>query len=120
MRPAEVVQRQVDAYNARDLVRFAACYAESIAIFRMPSVTPSIAGKSQLEATYRNRFGAPQLHADILARVVLGNKVVDHERVRGIEAQPIEAVAIYEVEAELIRTVWFFFPHDAAAGPGSS
>ena len=48
------------------------------------------------------------LHADILARIVLGNKVMNHERVRGIRQDPIEALAIYEVSSDLIQTVWFF------------
>ena len=42
--------------------------------------------------------------------MVLGNKVIDHERVAGIKDVPIEAVAVYEVAADLIRTVWFFYP----------
>jgi len=41
---ADVVQRQVDAYNARDLERFAAAYSESIAIFRMPALAPAVSG----------------------------------------------------------------------------
>jgi hypothetical protein len=57
---------------------------------------------------YQARFSVPALHADILARIVLGNKVIDHERVRGVRQHPIEAVAIYEVSSDLIQTVWFF------------
>jgi hypothetical protein len=28
----------------------------------------------------------------------------------GIKDTPVEAVAVYEVEAGLIQTVWFFYP----------
>jgi len=42
--------------------------------------------------------------------MVAGNKVVDHERIVGLEAEPVEAIAVYEVVDGLIRTVWFFSP----------
>ena len=108
--PTDVVQEQLEAYNARDLERFAATYADDIAIYRMPAVEAAIAGKAQLRETYRKRFESPNLHADIVNRIVIGNKVIDHERVVGIKEHPIEAVAVYEVTGELITTVWFFYP----------
>jgi len=116
--PVEVVQRQLEAYNARDLERFAATYSDDIAIYRMPAAGPAIVGKDQLRATYRQRFASPGLHAEILTRIVLGNKVVDHERVVGIRDVPLEALAIYEVAGGLIRAVWFFYPAEPfPAGP---
>ena len=106
----DVVQRQLEAYNARDLERFVATYAEDIKIYRLPATEPAISGKAQLAEVYRERFSSPSLHAEILTRIVLGNKVIDHERVRGIRETPLEAVAIYEVVAGLIQTVWFVYP----------
>ena len=115
MSPADIVQRQLEAYNARDLDAFAATYADDIRIFRMPSMEPAISGRAQLTDTYRERFKSPSLHAEILARIVLGNKVIDHERVVGIREHPIEALAVYEVVGGLIRTVWFFYPAESPA-----
>ena len=106
----EVVQEQLEAYNARDLERFVATYSDTIRIFRMPAEEPAIAGKAQLADTYRMRFSSPNLHADIVNRIVIGNKVIDHERVVGIKETPVEAVAVYEVVEGLIETVWFFYP----------
>ena len=114
MNPVELVARQTEAYNARDLDRFVATYSDSVRIFRMPGTEPAISGKAQLTQEYRSRFQLPHLHADILSRMVLGNKVFEHERVSGILAEPIEAVAVYEVLDGLIHTVWFYF-----AGPAS-
>ena len=37
----DVVQRQLEAYNARDLERFAATYGEGIRIYRLPALEPS-------------------------------------------------------------------------------
>ena len=110
MTPADIVQRQLEAYNARDLERFAATYADDVTIYRMPATEPAIRGMPQLREVYRNRFSSPSLHAEILARIVLGNKVIDHERVVGIRETPLEALAVYEVEGDLIRTVWFYYP----------
>ena len=110
MNPTELVQRQLEAYNARDLEGFAETYSDDIRIFRMPSTEPAIVGKAQLRDVYRARFSSQGLHAEIVSRIVLGNKIIDHERVVGIEKNPVEAVAVYEVEGGLIRTVWFFYP----------
>ena len=112
MNVSDVIQRQVEAYNARDLDRFVATYSDAIKVFRMPFAEPAITGKAQLTEVYRKRFSAPLLHAEILTRIVMNNKVIDHERVRGIREVPIEAVAIYEVASDLIETVWFFYPSE--------
>jgi hypothetical protein len=106
----DVVQRQLEAYNARDLEGFVATYADGIKIYRLPATEPAISGKARLAEVYRERFSSPSLHAEILTRIVLGNKVIDHERVRGIRETPLEAVAIYEVVSDLIQTVWFVYP----------
>jgi len=110
--PVEVVEEQLEAYNARDLERFAATYSEDISIWRMPSTEPSIVGQAQLREVYRKRFASPNLHATIVNRIATGDKVIDHERVVGIEAGPIEAVAVYQVIDGLIAKVWFYYPAD--------
>jgi hypothetical protein len=119
--PTRVVQRQLDAYNARDLEAFAATYTDEVTIYRLPATQPAIAGKAQLREVYRQRFASPNLHADILSRIVMGNKVIDHERVTGIGEKPLEAVAVYEVAGGLIKTVWFLYPAEPfPAGPSRS
>jgi hypothetical protein len=115
--PVAVVERQLEAYNARDLERFAATYAESITIYRLPALEPAIVGQAKLREVYAARFRSTDLHAEILNRIVLGNKVIDHERVRGIRETPIEAVASYEVEDGLIARVWFFYPGEPLPVP---
>jgi len=109
MSPIEVVQQQVDAYNAHDLGRFAAMFSERVTVFRMPSATPSLDGRNALAAFYAaERFNRPTLHAAIVNRMAFGNKVVDHERIVGLGPEPVEAVAVYEVNDGLIERVWFF------------
>lgn len=107
--PAAVVQRQLDAYNDHDLARFTACYAPDVELFRPPAAEPFISGRAALAAHYGSqRFNVPALQADLIGRLVVGNKVFDHERVTGLAAQPVEALVAFEVQAGLIRRVWFF------------
>ncbi|MCS3460661.1 hypothetical protein M2367_002847 [Aeromonas sp. BIGb0445] len=40
----------------------------------------------------------------------MGNKVCDHERIHGLSPEPLESLAVFEVEAGLIKTAWFYFP----------
>jgi hypothetical protein len=103
------VQRQLEAYNAHDLERFIAEYTDDVQVFRPPNPEPVLSGKPALSAHYASkRFNLPDLHATVVQRIVAGNKVVDHERIAGLEPAIVEAIAVYEVKGELIARVWFF------------
>ena len=39
---------------------------------------------------------------------MIGSKVIDHERVFGVQDAPMEIAAVYEVVGERIARVWFF------------
>ena len=110
MSPETLVQTQLDAYNARDLARFCACFSPKVKVFRPPQAQPALEGREALSAHYaQHRFHLPALHADLVQRMVLGNKVIDHERIHGVRDTPFEAAAVYEVGADgLIAAVWFF------------
>jgi len=108
-RPEDPVQRQLDAYNARDLERFLAEYTEDVQVFRPPAKEPVLSGKQAFGEHYaNNRFHLPRLHARLVNRIVSGNIVVDHEDIAGLSETNLTAVAVYEVVAGRIRTVWFF------------
>ena len=103
------VQRQLDAYNAHNVELFAAEYAEDIQVFRPPATAPVLSGKAAFAEHYgKNRFTIAGLHATVVNRMIAGNKVVDHERIAGLGADVVEAIAVYEVEGGLIQKVWFF------------
>lgn len=102
------VQRQLEAYNDHDLERFVAEYADDVKVFRPPNPEPVLVGKPAFAAHYaKNRFTLPDLHAELLGRMVSGNRVVDHERITGV-AGVSGAIAVYEVAEGKIRTAWFF------------
>src|SRR5512144_346426 len=98
LNPEAVVQRQLDAYNARDLEGFLAGFGEEVRLYRPPATDPALVGKAALGSFYATqRFCRAGLHADVLNRMVLGNKVIDHERISGVGEQPFEVVIVYEV-----------------------
>ena len=106
--PESFVQRQLDAYNARDLARFVAEYTEDVQVFRLPDPQPASVGRAALATHYRdNRFNLPDLHAELVNRMVFGNKVIDQEIVTGLPTGTMHAAAIYEVTPGGISKVWF-------------
>ena len=103
-----VVQAQVDAYNARNIDAFLATYADDAQLFEFPDKLIA-KGSAQLRERYDARFKEQGLHAEIVKRIVLGNTVVDHERVRRMFPEgpgTVEAIAIYEVENGKIAQAW--------------
>jgi len=106
--PEAFAQRQLDAYNARDLERFVREYTEDVLVYRMPDPNPVIVGRAALAAHYRDkRFSLPDLHARLVNRMVFGNKVIDQETVLGVPGAPLDIAAIYEITEQGISKVWF-------------
>ena len=104
-----VVQRQLDAYNARDLEGILATYAADAQQFEFPDKLLA-AGTAALRERFAARFQEPNLHAQLLHRTVLGNKVIDHEEVTRTFPEgsgTIQLLAIYEVQAGKIAKAWF-------------
>ena len=107
MDPVAVVQRQLDAYNARDLPRFLAEYGEDIRVYRLPSAEAALVGKSAFGEFYATqRFNHPGLHAELMNRMAFGNRVIDHERISGVREQPFDVAVVYAVERGLIVCTW--------------
>jgi hypothetical protein len=111
---SDVVDRQLAAYNQRDLKAFLAFYASAIRVYRLPNPEPEIVGLDQLASFYATqRFCLPGLRARVRNRMTLGSKVIDHELISGIRADAeVEFVAVYELRDGLIHTVWFHAPFD--------
>lgn len=106
--PEEVVQRQLDAYNARDVDTLLAIYADDAQMFEHPA-TLLASGSTALRERFTARFQEPNLHAKLLNRIVMGNIVVDHEQVtrdfpEGIGT--LELTMIYEIQNGRIARAW--------------
>lgn len=106
----KIVQAQLDHYNAHDLKGFLSTYHEDIEVINLVDDSLMISGLEALEVQYRKRFDVQKVHAELVNRMIIGDKVIDHEHVTGIKAgEIVKAVAIYKVEEGLIRKVWFLF-----------
>jgi hypothetical protein len=103
------VQRQLEAYNARDLGRFLAEFTDDVRVYRPPAAEPAISGKGAFAEFYATqRFNRPGLRAEVLGRMVLGNKVIDHERITGVRDVPFEMAVVYRVVDGRIAALWTF------------
>jgi hypothetical protein len=97
--PELIVQRQLDAYNARDIDALLATYAPDARQFEHPG-TLLATGAAEMRARMALRLDEPDLHARLRQRVVMGNIVIDHEEVTRTFPEGkgrIDVVAIYEV-----------------------
>ena len=100
MNPADIVIKQLDAYNARDIAAFAATYADDACLYRMPHSELILRGRQRIIDYYGGTaFQNTSLHADIVSRQVM---------------------AVYEVHEGLIQAVWFYDPHQVSAPPAQT
>lgn len=105
---AAVVQRQLDAFNARDLDALLATYAVDAEMFEHPSKLLA-SGAVAFRERYTARFQEPNLYATLLSRTVMGHIVVDHEEVWRTfpeGAGKIKLLMIYEVQHGRIVKAW--------------
>ena len=104
----EIVQKNLNAYNARDIEGFVACLSNDIAIFQIGEPTPSVSGVVEVKSFYAELFeNSPELHSNILKRIVIGNTVIDHESITGRNGSDavVELVLIYEVKNAKISRI---------------
>ena len=104
--PSAIVQRQLDAYNARDLDALLSIYAPDAQQFEHPGKLAA-SGSAQIRERMAIRFQEPNLHARLVQRVVMGNLVIDHEHVTRTFAEgpgSVDVVAIYEVTQGRIQS----------------
>src|SRR4051812_15021929 len=107
--PASIVQSQLEAYNARDIEAFMATWSAEAQYFSHPA-TLLAEGAAAIRERHITRFQEPNLHGELLNRVVLGSTVVDHERVTRTFPEGVghvEVIAIYEVTEGKIAKAWF-------------
>jgi uncharacterized protein (TIGR02246 family) len=112
--PQPVIQAQLEAYNRHDAEAFAATYAPEADIIELATGTLIAKGTAAIRTFYAARFQAnPNLHAEILHRVLQGPFVVDQERITGVlvapggaERPPLTAVVIYELKEDKISRAW--------------
>jgi hypothetical protein len=101
-----LIQKQLDAYNAKDLEAFMSIYTEGVKLYNYPNELLS-EGKDQMRKDYIAWFQrTPDLKASVKKRIVIGNKVINEEQIIA-NGKIFNTVAIYEVENGRIRKVTF-------------
>jgi len=103
------VQKQLDAYNARDIDGFMQCWAADCEYYQFPSRLLA-KGVAEVRERHGARFKEPNLHGRLVQRIVAADLVVDQEVVtRTFPDGPgeVDVVAIYEVADGLIARAWF-------------
>ena len=92
-----VVDRQLAAYNARDIDTFMACYTADCAV-EDGSGASIMSGHAEMRPRYQLLFASsPNLHCDITSRICIGDYVIDEERITGRVPDVGRAVVIYLV-----------------------
>jgi hypothetical protein len=101
------VERQVDAYNARDLRTFPNCYAPHT-IVADGAGTTVMEVRDAMPAAYDKLFRAsPILNAEIATRIRVGEYVIDEEVVTGRRGSPapLHLAVVYHIAGGLIDHV---------------
>lgn len=104
-----VVQRQLDAYNTKDLEALLQSYALNAEQYSLHGELLG-RGREELRTRFTERFAEPDLHARLLSRIVMGNIVTDLEIVtrnfpEGVGT--VEMLCIYEVSNGQIQRASF-------------
>lgn len=104
--PEQLVQRQLNAYNFRNIDAFLDTYADDVEVYTFPDKL-DYKGKATMRKIYADMFmRTPNLHCELKGRMVQGNIVIDNEHVTFGSAS-IDGVAIYHVENGKIKKVYF-------------
>jgi imidazolonepropionase-like amidohydrolase len=103
---ADVVQRQVNAFNAHNLDALLATYAEDVKLYDFPDQLLAT-GRAALRAHYEKQLGPDsKAHWEIRKRLVAGNVIIDEVRWTGrADGKNSEGVGIYQVRNGLIQSI---------------
>lgn len=98
--PSDVAEAQLKAYNAHDIDAFMAVFSEDITLWNLGDSTPRASGAEQMRIIYAKLFASsPDLHSEVLSRTVIGNKVLDYERITGRKGgEVLFLIMVYEVK----------------------
>jgi imidazolonepropionase-like amidohydrolase len=104
--PVQVVQRQLNAYNERNIDAFLETYADDAELYSFPD---SLTGKGK--EAMRKRYGPvfekyPDLHCEIKGRIAQGNVVIDKEYITATGRKPLEGTVVYKIKNNKISQAY--------------
>lgn len=93
----EVIDKQVDAYNTRDIEGFLECYAAD-AVIEDGRSNILMRGREAIRGEYEPFFrDFPALRGEVIQRISVGAWTVDKEVITGWQPHPVTAVVAYHV-----------------------
>ena len=101
-----LVERQLNGYNAGNLDAFLEPYGDDIELYEFPGKL-LCKGKENMRKQYSFMKTVSALHCEIKERILQGNTIIDKESVTGFGSKAVEATAIYQIENNKIRKVYF-------------
>src|SRR4051812_22465115 len=106
MGAVDPVERQLAAYNARDLAAFIGAYAEDCVVEDATGAILMRGHQAMRERSGRLFADSPKLHCELRSRVRVGEYVFDEEQVTGIRLAglppELHALVVYRVVDGLI------------------
>jgi hypothetical protein len=106
--PADLAQGQLDAYNAQDVDALCGFFADDLIVADFNGAV-TVEGLEAFRAKHVALFAEhPQNRAELAHRVVIGDRVIDHERVyRTPGPVSFEVAAIYTIAGGKIARIDF-------------
>ena len=99
------VEAQLEAYNARDVVRFMPCFTEDCVVDDGVG-NRLMTGRAEMHARYEKMFAEnPALHCNVVTRVRAGEYVMDEERVSGRGPEELHVMVVYRLQGHQIAHV---------------
>ena len=106
--PRDVVNRQLEVYNAHDIEGYCALFASEATISDLVTGQMICNGLAEIRDVYTRRFAEnPQLRCTGHQRLEGPTHAIDKETVYGLPSGPLHIMAIYEVREGLIRSLRF-------------
>lgn len=109
MEPVQLIQQQLDAYNAKNIKAWLACYhPDAVQLDFHGTVLAS--GHDEMQKRISLRFLEPDLYAKLLNRMVMGDWVIDHELIQRNFPEgrgQVELLCSYQVKQGLIVKALF-------------
>lgn len=104
--PRYLAQKQLDAYNKRDINAFLDAYSKDVKVYSYPNKL-DYKGLENMRKRYQDFFkNTKDLHCKLVDRIVFKDQVIDHELVTA-NGRQFKAVAIYKMKKGKITSVTF-------------
>jgi hypothetical protein len=106
--PRDIVNRQLEVYNAHDIEGYCALFAQDATISDLVTGQMICNGLEEIRKVYTTRFADnPKLHCVVHQHMDGADFAIDRETVSGLPNGELHIIAIYEVREGLIRSLKF-------------